>query len=89
MDHPAETSLTILYPDAQFPGEPNLEQGVFGPEVQLQIYRAERAGEIPPAVWRECDAIICFDIRIDAATIASFDRCRQIVRAGLVSTRSI
>jgi len=76
-------TLNILYPDAQFSGEPDLEQAVFGSDAILHIHRAETAGEIPPVLWRECDAIICFDIVIDAATIESFGRCRQIVRAGV------
>jgi lactate dehydrogenase-like 2-hydroxyacid dehydrogenase len=56
---------------------------VFGPDVNLHIYRAERADEIPSALWRTCDIVICFDIKIDATTITSFERCRQIVRAGV------
>ena len=76
-------SLDILYPDAQFVGAPDLEQEVFGTDTVLHIHRAEKASEIPPALWRDCDAIVCFDITIDAALIGGLSRCRQIVRAGV------
>ncbi len=76
-------SLSILYPDAQFAGEPDLERAAFGNDAVLHIFRAQHASEIPPALWRDCDAVVCFDITIDAKLIAGFARCRQIVRAGV------
>ena len=76
-------SLDVLYPDAQFVGAPDLEQEVFGADAILHVHRAEKASEVPPALWRDCDAIVCFDIPIDAALIGGLSRCRQIVRAGV------
>ena len=35
---------------------------MFGTDAILHIHRAEKASEIPPALWRDCDAIVCFDI---------------------------
>src|SRR3954451_16346864 len=74
---------SILYPDAQFLGEPDLEREVFGNEAILHIHRVEKSTDIPPDLWRDCDAIVCFDIAIGADTINRLRRCRQIVRAGV------
>jgi lactate dehydrogenase-like 2-hydroxyacid dehydrogenase len=76
-------SLTILYPDAQFAGDPDVEREVFGMDTVLHIFRARLVGEIPAELWSRCDAILCFDIEIGAKTIANAARCRQIVRAGV------
>jgi lactate dehydrogenase-like 2-hydroxyacid dehydrogenase len=76
-------SLFIVYPDAQFSGDPELEQGIFGSDAQLDVFRARHVGEIPEALWHYCDAIVCFDIAMGDAAIARAARCRQIVRAGV------
>jgi phosphoglycerate dehydrogenase-like enzyme len=78
------TVLNILYPDAQFTGDPEIETAVFGDQANLHIYRARSAGEIPEDLWRECDAAVCYhDMEIGAGTISQMQRCRQIVRAGV------
>ena len=76
--------LHILYPDAQFTGDPDLEMAVFGNRVNLHIYRARSAADIPEKLWRECDAAVCYhDMQIDAETVSKMQRCRHIVRAGV------
>jgi hypothetical protein len=76
-------SLTVLYPDAQFTGEADIERKVFGANALLHIFRARHVGEIPMELWSSSDAILCFDIEIRANNIADASRCRQIVRAGV------
>jgi lactate dehydrogenase-like 2-hydroxyacid dehydrogenase len=76
-------TASIIYPDAQFSGEPDLEQDIFGSEFELNIFRAQKVSEIPPMLWQSCEAIICFDIELSAAAIAEAVHCRQIVRAGV------
>ena len=76
--------LSILYPDAQFTGDPEIETAIFGSRAILHIYRARTAEEIPAKLWRECDATVCYhDVRIDEDRIREMKRCRQIVRAGV------
>lgn len=76
-------TASIIYPDAQFSGEPDLERDIFGSEFELNIFRAQKVSEIPPMLWQSCEAIICFDIELSAAAIAEAVHCRQIVRAGV------
>jgi lactate dehydrogenase-like 2-hydroxyacid dehydrogenase len=76
-------TASIIYPDAQFSGEPDLERDIFGNEFELNIFRAQEVNEIPPMLWQSCEAIICFDIELSAAAIAEAVHCRQIVRAGV------
>jgi phosphoglycerate dehydrogenase-like enzyme len=76
--------LNILYPDAQFEGEPTAEAEVFGPRASLTVYRPRESASIPHPVWRGCDAIVCYhDVSLDEALVARLDRCRLIVRAGV------
>src|SRR5215467_2909596 len=75
--------LTIVYPDAQFSGEPDVEREVFGIDSTLHIFRARQISEIPDELWHNCDAIVCFDIELNAAAIDAAVQCRHIVRAGV------
>jgi len=76
--------LNILYPDAQFTGDPGIETAIFGNRANLHIYRTRSAEEIPEKLWRECDAAVCYhDMQIDADRVSQMKRCRQIVRAGV------
>ena len=61
-------TLKILYPDAQFDGEPTAEAKVFGPRASLTIHRPREA--IAEATWRSCDAIVCYhDVDIGEAIV--------------------
>jgi phosphoglycerate dehydrogenase-like enzyme len=76
--------LTVLYPDAQFIGDPEVETAIFGSRAILHIHRARSAEEVPAKLWRECDAAVCYhDMPIDENLIGQMKRCRQIVRAGV------
>ena len=75
-------TLKILYPDAQFDGEPTAEAQVFGPRASLTVHRPREA--IAEATWRSCDAIVCYhDVDIGDAIVNQLDHCRLIVRAGV------
>jgi phosphoglycerate dehydrogenase-like enzyme len=76
--------LQILYPDAQFDGEPTAEAKVFGPRASLSVYRPRETATITEATWRACDAIVCYhDVDIGESIVGMLDRCRLIVRAGV------
>ena len=76
--------LQILYPDAQFDGEPTAEAKVFGPRASLSVYRPRETATITEATWRACDAIVCYhDVDIGESIVSMLDRCRVIVRAGV------
>ena len=77
-------SLNILYPDAQFDGEPTFETQVFGSRAKLSVYRPNQTAAISDATWRGCDAIVCYhDVALDEAIVGRLERCRLIVRAGV------
>jgi phosphoglycerate dehydrogenase-like enzyme len=77
-------TLNVLYPDAQFDGEPTIEAQVFGARAALTVYRPNQTAAIPEATWRACDAIVCYhDLMLDEALVPHLRRCRMIVRAGV------
>jgi phosphoglycerate dehydrogenase-like enzyme len=77
-------TLNVLYPDAQFAGEPAIEAQVFGPRAKLSVYRQRETSAISDAVWRSCDAIVCYhEVELDEALVGRLERCRLIVRAGV------
>lgn len=77
-------TLNVLYPDAQFAGEPAIEAQVFGARAKLSVYRPRETSAIPGAVWRSCDAIVCYhEVDLDEALVGRLERCRLIVRAGV------
>jgi phosphoglycerate dehydrogenase-like enzyme len=76
--------LNILYPDAQFDGEADIETAALGAEAELHVFRARAAADVPARLWQDCDAIVCYhDVEIDAALVGRLERCRLIVRAGV------
>jgi phosphoglycerate dehydrogenase-like enzyme len=77
-------TLSVLYPDAQFDGEPTIEAKVFGSRARLSVYRPEQTATISEATWRDCDAIVCYhDLTLDETLVRRLERCRLIVRAGV------
>ncbi len=75
---------TILYPDAAFSGDPDIETAVLAETGKASFWRAKAPGQIPDAVWRDADALVCYDaFSIDRTVVARLARCRIIVRAGV------
>jgi lactate dehydrogenase-like 2-hydroxyacid dehydrogenase len=76
--------MRILIPDAIFPGEPSIERSVCPPGVEVVLYRATKPSEIPGEVWSSCDAIVIWQVMaLTEPVIASLDKCRIVVRAGV------
>jgi len=77
-------TLKVLYPDAQFEGEPTIEAQVFGSRATLCVYRPREIASISDEMWRTCDAIVCYhDLMLDDTLVPRLERCRLIVRAGV------
>jgi phosphoglycerate dehydrogenase-like enzyme len=75
--------VLILYPDAQFVDDAELERTA-APEATFAIHRERSAERIPAETWRSCDAIITYhEVPIEPPAIARLERCRIIVRAGV------
>ncbi len=76
--------MKAIIPDAQFPGEADVELEALGPGAQIEIHRVSRAEEIPDASWAACDVILAWqDITVDAPLVEKLDNCRIIVRCGI------
>ena len=76
--------MRILFPDAQFPGEPDIEREVAGPEAQLDVWRENDAAAIADAAWRSCDGIVfAHEVPLAAETVDRLESCRIVVRAGV------
>jgi phosphoglycerate dehydrogenase-like enzyme len=76
--------LRILIPDAQFPGEPDIERAAAGPGAVIDVQRAHHPGEVPEASWRSCDGIILYhELSIGAAELARAPKLRIVVRGGV------
>ena len=76
--------MRILIPDAQFRGLADIEQKIFGKNIEIEVHRCERAEEIPDSSWENCDAILAWhDISITSETISKLKKCRIIVRCGI------
>ncbi len=77
-------TFNVLYPDAQFDGEPTVEAQVFGSRAVLSVYRPGETATISETTWRGCDAIVCYhDVALDEELVGRLERCRLIVRAGV------
>ena len=74
----------ILIPDAQFDGEPAVEQAVAGDAAAFMVHRASRPAEIPGADWAAADAVLLWHvIDLDQAVAETLERCRVVVRVGI------
>jgi phosphoglycerate dehydrogenase-like enzyme len=77
-------TLQVLYPDAQFDGEPTIEAQIFGSRATLDVYRPRETAAISEETWRSCDAIVCYhDVQLGEELVQRLERCRLIVRAGV------
>ncbi len=76
--------MRILIPDAIFAGEPAVERAACPPGIELELYRATAADQVPDAAWRRCDAIVIWQVMaLDRAVVDRLDRCRIVARAGV------
>jgi lactate dehydrogenase-like 2-hydroxyacid dehydrogenase len=76
--------MLVLFPDAQFEDDAEIERAVLGEAAGIAVHRERRAERIPEEVWRAADALICYhEVPIDKAVIERLERCQIIVRAGV------
>ena len=76
--------MKAIIPDAQFPGEADVELEALGPDAEIEVHRAVRAEDIPDSSWADCDAILAWqDITVDAELVEKLDKCRIVVRCGI------
>jgi phosphoglycerate dehydrogenase-like enzyme len=76
--------MRILIPDAIFPDQPTIEQAACPAGIEIDLRRGSTPADIPDDVWRNCAAIVIWQVMdLRAETIAKLDSCRIIVRAGV------
>jgi lactate dehydrogenase-like 2-hydroxyacid dehydrogenase len=76
--------MLVLFPDAQFEDDAEIERAVLGEVAEIAVHRERRAERIPEEAWRAADALICYhEVPIDNRVIEWLERCRIIVRAGV------
>ena len=77
-------AFRILIPDAQFPGEADIEREVAGKSAVFCVHRERDPERIADADWRACDAVLAWHrMAIPAALAARLENCRIIVRTGV------
>ena len=77
-------AFRILIPDAQFPGEADIEREVAGKSVVFSVHRERDPDRIADADWRACDAVLAWHrMPIPAALAERLENCRIIVRTGV------
>ena len=88
--------MKAIIPDAQFPGEADVELKALGPDAEIEVHRAVRAEDIPDSSWADCDAILAWqDITVDAelveklnhrfATLEEVNKAREAATPGSVN----
>ncbi len=75
--------IRLLYPDASFPGEPDIERALAGDGVEIAVHRRGAPAKIPAATWAASDAVIMTRMDFGEAELAAAPRCRIVVRMGV------
>jgi lactate dehydrogenase-like 2-hydroxyacid dehydrogenase len=80
--------LRIVYPDARFSDQGDIERAMLGgrSDIEIRVFREQPEGPpaVPAAIFAECDALIVFHkLTIDDVFLDCVPRCRLIVRAGV------
>lgn len=78
----------IVYPDARFSDEGDIERAMLGgrSDVDVSVFHEQPDGgtAAPASILTECDALVVFHkLRIDDLLLDRAPRCRLIVRAGV------
>jgi phosphoglycerate dehydrogenase-like enzyme len=74
----------LLTPDAQYADDGVIERRTAGPDVQWDIFRERSPERLSAEALGACDAMVVWhEMKIDRSVLASLDRCRIIVRAGV------
>jgi len=75
--------IRLLYPDASFNGEPDVERAVAGDGVEIAVRKLRAPEPIAPATWAQCDAVIMTRMDFGEAELKAAPRCRIVVRMGV------
>jgi len=74
----------LLTPDAQYADDAVIERRTAGSDVDWDIFRERLPQRLPLEALATCDAMVVWhEMKIDRAVLATLDRCRIIVRAGV------
>jgi len=75
--------MFIIIPDV-LKTAPDIEQQVFGGDVEILVADKTHADQISDEDWKRCDAILAWDqLRYDAALLEKLENCKVIVRVGV------
>jgi phosphoglycerate dehydrogenase-like enzyme len=75
--------IRVIYPDASFKDEPDIERGVGGVESEIEIHRIRSGSVVSAESWANCDAVIITRMVFGEAELARAPRCRIVVRMGV------
>jgi phosphoglycerate dehydrogenase-like enzyme len=75
--------IRVLYADAAFRGDPDLEREEAGEGAEIEVYRVGAATPIPETSWAAADAVIMTRMSFGAPELARAPRCRIVVRMGV------
>jgi len=76
--------MKLLFPDARFAGEPDVEQRAAGADAEIVVRAGKTVADVPPADWAAADAIFMYNemhLTDEAAALAT--NCRIVVRVGV------
>ena len=75
--------IRVLYPDASFRGDPDIERQSAGDGVEIEVHRIGAATPISAESWAQCDAVIMTRMNFGEAELRAAPRCRIVVRMGV------
>lgn len=75
---------TVLHPDVQFEGSPDVEGSVYGADLDIVASRSRDLDSVPERVWEQAAGLVCYhEINVSPAILDRMPRCRVVVRAGV------
>ena len=75
--------IRVLYADASFRGEPDIEREAAGEGVELEIHRVGDGSTISAESWARADAVIITRRDFREAELKASPRCRIVIRMGV------
>ena len=75
--------MFVLIPDV-LKGAPDIEQKVFGDDVEILVADKTHADQISEKEWKRCDAVLAWDqLDYDEPLLEKMENCKVIVRVGV------
>jgi phosphoglycerate dehydrogenase-like enzyme len=75
--------IRVLYPDAAFRGDPDIERIAGGTDTEIEVHRIRDGSVISAESWANCDAVIMTRMNFGEAELQKAPRCRIVVRMGV------